>query len=221
MLSTSWLQWYRWNKLFPQDWHLQESGQNWLQRCSSSLCPLHPSARSLSSVTQAHPGAPVHSAGTQGVCMSVYSRRPQMVTGLHLWGSSWTPPSISLPSQVKKHQHAMLQLNTRLAGERIAPWLLSWPPVRSKHWKPNWEKDPTTMAKMAQTLICGKLSPSQKLQIPIKSSYPLDIFNANTSSRNSSLKISNTQQEDSTSDTSPSYASILKVAFLLRTFFPV
>lgn len=42
---------------------------------------------------QAHPRAPVHSAGAPGVCTRVHYRKSQMAMGLHLWGSSQTPPS--------------------------------------------------------------------------------------------------------------------------------
>lgn len=84
-----------------------------------------------------HPGAPVLSVGTPELCKSVPRRSSQMALATstsrnHL--ELLCP--MSLPSQVKKHQRAMLQLNIGLAGERTAPRFLICPPIGSKHGKP-------------------------------------------------------------------------------------
>ena len=85
---------------------------------------------------QTPPRAPVPSAGTPGVCMSVHSRNSQIAVGLHSGSYHKLLCPISLPSWVKKHQPAMLQLNIQLQVQRIASCFLSWPPIRAKHWQP-------------------------------------------------------------------------------------
>ena len=85
---------------------------------------------------QTPPRAPVPSAGTPGICLSVHSRSSQIAMGLHSGSYHKLLCPISLPSQVKKHQPAMLQLNIQLPAPRTASCFLSWPPIGVKHWQP-------------------------------------------------------------------------------------
>lgn len=112
MLSASRLQqnpWNRWCTRVTPAGTRADLTITWQLTQRSLLPPTKPLPSVAQTPPQAHPEAPVHSAGTQ-VCVWVST------LGIFSW--PWSPPLgvimnsvLSPSSQVKKHQRAMLQLS--------------------------------------------------------------------------------------------------------------